>query len=238
MASASRPPSTPGGPHQASPESPAPQDEPTRPAGEALEVTANDLAALDQLARVERMGGIGLGVVALVALRAAQGTYAGHLRTPSILPFVLLLAGIVVGVYAVWTQANPDGIGQTLLRVDPEGEIAAGRELAVTVLLRPRKRLDLDPLKVRLVAQGADVGLTKGEIVHESQRLVGERRAIEAGRAVRFEMRILVPDDAPTSAPGKPVKWRVEVTSGEPAAFSIARSIRVRSGANAAAPRA
>lgn len=73
------------------------------------------------------------------------------------------------------------------------------------------------------------MGLVKGAILHESVRLLGERRAIPGGKALRFEARMLIPDDAPTSTPGKPVTWRVEVGAGEPAVFVMSRTFRVRS---------
>jgi hypothetical protein len=206
---------------------------PAEPTGEVA-VSASDVAALDRLRNLERTGALGLFAVAGIALRGAQWADEAH-RAPAVLPVVLFVAGVLLAAYAVWSQANPDGVGQAILRLDPEREIAAGRELLVTVVLRPRKRLDLDPLTVRVVARGADVGLTKGEVVHESVRSIGERRAIKGGRAVRFEVRIRIPDDVRTSAPGKPVRWRVEVTSGEPAVFTMARAIHVRPGATGGA---
>jgi len=230
MPSASRPASAPEGDDHASLEHTAP---PADPPCEILDVSAADSAALDRLGHLERTGALGLFCVAGLALRGAYWAGEGHFRGPAVLPFVLAIVGVVLGAYAVWSQANPDGVGQTILRLDPEREIAAGHELAVTVLLRPRKRLDLDPLQVRVVARAADVGLTKGDIVHESRRTIGPRCVIEAGRAVRFEGRIPIPEDVPTSRPGKPVTWRVEVAAGEPAVSTMTRLIRVVPGATA-----
>jgi hypothetical protein len=207
------------------PRPPSPSERP--PQGH--EVSASELAELDQLVKLERTRAVALFVVATVALRGAQAASQGTSRAPAILPYLLALAGVVLVAYASWSMAHPEGAGQSLLRLDPAGEIVAGSEILMTVLLRPRKPMDLDPLKVRIFAQGADVGLVKGPILHESVRLLGERRAVQGGRALRFEARILIPDDAPTSAPGKPVTWRVEVGAGEPAVFAMSRLLRVRS---------
>ena len=64
--------------------------------------------------------------------------------------------------------------------------------------------------------------------MYATERTIAERLAIGGGEAARFETSIRLPEDVPTSTPGKPIRWRVEVTAGEPSVFSMARSIRVR----------
>jgi hypothetical protein len=191
--------------------------EPTEPAGEILAPTADDLERLARLAGHERNRRIGLVVGVGILLRLAQWA-------PGWIPAVLVAGAAALGLYALLTW-GPRGFGPAFLRFDPGGEVTAGFRLTVNVVLRPHVARVLDPLVVRLYAR---TGGERGEVVYESLRYLAERRPIGAGRAVRLATSIRIPEDVPVSTSGDRVRWRVEVTAGEPAFLSMSRAIQVR----------
>jgi hypothetical protein len=76
----------------------------------------------------------------------------------------------------------------------------------------------------RLVARRAEQGRDGKEIAYEARQVVARGRTVEQGRAARLETEVRIPEDAPT-APR--IRWRVEVTVGEPPIPVTARRIRV-----------
>jgi hypothetical protein len=192
--------------------------EPTEPAGEILAPTAADLEALDRVAGRERNRRIGLCVGVVILVRLAQ--WAGS----PVVAALSVAGAAALGLYAIATW-GPRGFGPAFLRLAPDGEVMAGFRLTVNVVLRPHVAWVLDPLRVRLYARRAG---KDGEVVYETFRYLAERYRLEAGQAVRLATSIRIPGDVPVSAPGERIRWRVEVTAGEPPVLSMSRPIQVR----------
>jgi hypothetical protein len=197
------------------------------PEGELLEPTAEDQRALDSERAQARNRLIGICVAAWILRRIAVLAERAIFPDSTLLPFMILLSAIVMVGYAFWSRFNPRGIGPAIVRVEPEGEIGAGRLLTITVLLQPRQELELDPLKVQLVARRSGDGRQRPETIHVTEGIIADRQTIEGGQAVRLQTTLLVPEEAPPTSRKRGITWRVEVSIGAPAVFSHRVPIRV-----------
>ena len=194
---------------------------PAAPTGALLAPSAADEAALDRLRASERNRAYGMGIGAMILFRWVAPLLAGV----PYLPGVVMLGAVVLLLYAIASFSSPRGIGPAVVLLSPEREVVAGHHLDVAVIVRPRARLELDPLIVRLVARRPDGG---GEQVYESRHVLAERQVVEANRAVRLETSFPIPEDAPVTSPELPIRWRVEVAIGAPPIFRRSVVLRVR----------
>lgn len=218
------PDSGPGQGYRAAPERPlaAPP-----PEGELLEATPADRRALDGQRAQARNRLVGMGVGAAILLRIAlplgQSLFPGF----TLLPVLLVLAAVVLIGYALWAYLVPRGIGPAIVRVEPTDEIRAGRFLTITLLLQPPNELELDLVKVQLVARKASDRGQEPEVIHFSEGILAARLTIEANQAVRLQTTLLVSEDAPLTSRKRGIAWRVEVSFGAPSVYSHRVPIRV-----------
>ncbi|APR86587.1 Hypothetical protein A7982_11936 [Minicystis rosea] len=178
---------------------------------------------LDEIARIQRRDRnriFGMGVLVVMMIRTFP-----HVPATSPLAIMLLwLAPTALGVYALWSWARPRGFGPALLRFHPEGEITAGRRFTVEAVLSPLHAMTNQPLKVRLVAFASNERGPE-ELLLVSERVLAEDHPIIADRPMRLATEMQIPEDIHARA--RRVRFRVEVTVGDPASVWIARPLRV-----------
>ena len=210
--------------YRVAPESPSAKPPPE---GELLDPTPRDQGALLDKRAQERNRFIGMIIGFGILVRSAVALANMHPPQPPLLIGLLLLLAIALAVYMLWSFLVPRGPGPMIVRVEPQGEIAAGHSLTITVLLQPRQDLELDPLQVRLVAQTAVDGRKRPETTSFAAGILASKQTIEAGQAVRLQTTLLLPEEAPPTSQKRGVTWRVEVSLGEPAVFTHGVPIRV-----------
>lgn len=194
---------------------------PQTPAGELLAPSAEDRAALDRLRARERASVYGIAVLAAMLIRSA-----GPLLTDPLYYAGAVLVGVILILYAIYRRLNPRGFGHLIIRLSPTGEVAAGLRLGVALIVRPHAALALDPLLVRLVARQGDAADAK--VVYETVHRLAERQQIGADEAARIETSIQIPEDVPPTSSTPRVRWRVEVSVGEPRRMLGSAAVRVR----------
>jgi hypothetical protein len=190
------------------------------PTGALLSPTTADVEALDRVRSRERSSAAGMVIGALILVRWVAPFLSGALL------ILDLVAAAGLFLYALASFASPRGIGPFVIRLAPDGEIVAGFRFGVAIALRPKSRLDLDPLLVRLVARKSENG--RESVVYESEHLLAERQVIRADQAARIETSFLLPEDAPPTSANPRVRWRVELSIGRPAVFERSIAVRVR----------
>jgi hypothetical protein len=195
------------------------------PEGEILEPTPADLQELADLRARARNRVVGIGVGAAILIRYIAPLTERSFPNATLL---LYLAGVGLIGYAIWAYFVPRGLGPTIVRVEPEDEIRAGRFVTLTLLLHPRNDLELDRVSARILARRTTGGASsKDEIIASSDGILAARHTIPGDEIARLQTTLLVPEDAPPTSRKKGVYWRVEVSFGDPPVFTHRASIRV-----------